>query len=720
MSADAAAATAPSRFWLTRQFWAPPLFPAGAWYFALSTAAAAVLALYVAYYLELDNPGSAMTTVLIISSPLPGMVLSKGIWRLIGTIIGAVMSVALIAIAAQAPALFMVWLAAWVAVCTFVASYLRYFRAYAAVLAGYTLSMVALPAIDHPDQVFSIATSRLAVVTIGVLSISLVKGMLALGVGPVRIRPALRAALLQTAQFAADALELIPDMPARRRALVDKLNALDPLVQAAAAESAEAAMQAPAVRLLVIILLKIATLAGGMYEELAAAEAAGTLPRPLARARDAIRDLHRELADADRLISAEAVDWIATTRALLAEMSAELAGELCHERNPTALQNLALAIRFEDILEEFAGARELLITIESGKSGRDITPISYHRDTPQALINASRAFIAALCGCAFWVLTAWPTGATMLTGLIPIAALLGTTDRPDIAALGFLRGVALAGVVAFPTIFFALTQIEGYPLLALVLSVVIIIGALYQTLPKHAGSATAFMIFFSTFVSPTNPQRYDPAGTLNTISAILLGSVFAIFAFRLLWPVVPEQVARRVMRDIVHDLEALCRRNDLPSITQWESRMADRVGRLGTRLAASPHRLAAIEGGLAAAHAGREVMRSRRIRAHLHLPQDLLDDIARARAANRKVAADPDHAAALTAIAAKNLLDAAITASHDTGAPRLPPAEASEALRVAAALQAVSQLLTRHRAFFHLTLLDEPVPPAHPTPAEAA
>jgi hypothetical protein len=103
-------------------------------------------------------------------------------------------------------------------------------------------------------------------------------------------------------------------------------------------------------------------------------------------------------------------------------------------------------------------------------------------------------------------------------------------------------------------------------------------------------------------------------------------------------------------------------------------------------------------------------MRSRRIRAHLHLPQDLLDDIARAKDATRKMASDPDRAAALTAIAAQNLATAGITAPHETGVPRLPPAEASEVLRVAAALQSVSQLLTRHRAFFHLTLLDEPVP----------
>ncbi|MEI9984959.1 MAG: FUSC family protein [Aliidongia sp.] len=284
-----------------------------------------------------------MTTVLIVSSPLPGLVLSKGIWRLIGTTIGTIMSVALIAIAAQAPALFLIWLAAWVGICTFVASYLRYFRAYAAVLAGYTLSIVALPAADHPDQIFELATSRLATVTIGVLSVALVKSVFSFGIGVVRIRPVLRSALLETAQFAADALDLAPDMLVRRRALADKLNALDPLVHAAASESAVTALQAPAIRLLIIILLKIATLAAGMYEQLATAEATGSLPLPLAKARNAVRDLHREMAEATRLLAPEAAERIAATQALLAAMSHELAIELSRERNPAALINLALA-----------------------------------------------------------------------------------------------------------------------------------------------------------------------------------------------------------------------------------------------------------------------------------------------------------------------------------------------------------------------------------------
>ncbi|MEI9984960.1 MAG: FUSC family protein [Aliidongia sp.] len=359
--------------------------------------------------------------------------------------------------------------------------------------------------------------------------------------------------------------------------------------------------------------------------------------------------------------------------------------------------------------------------MESGKVRRQLTPISYHRDTPQAVISASRALFATLAGCAFWVVTAWPTGSTMLTGLIPICALLGTTDRPDIAALGFLRGVALSGVVAFFCIFFLLIRIEGFPLLALVISTVVIIAALFVTLPKHTGSATAFMIFFSIFLSPGNPTRYDPAGSLNTISAIVLGSVFAIAAFRVLWPVVPEQVARRVMRDVVADLAALCRHTDIPPITQWESRMADRIGRLSTRLAQSPHRLAAVEGGLAATQIGREVMRSRRIRSHLHLPADLQASIVRARASSQHLASDPDRMAAATAEAARDLLAAATAAPSETGETRLPPEESCEVLRVAAAFQAISELLIRHRAFFHLTVLDEPPPVAVlPARAEAA
>jgi len=700
MSLDAAV-TAPARFW------APPIFPAATWYFALSTAAAAVLALYAAFVLQLDSPGSAMTTVLIVASPLHGMVLSKSLWRIIGTVIGLIMSIVLIAAADQAPWLFILWLGLWLGLCTFVSSYLRYFRAYAAVLAGYTVSLVALPAVEQPDQIFALATSRLAVVMIGILSLALVKSVFAFGIGRVRLRPALRGALLATGQFATRALELMPDLAQQRRVLAERLNALDPLVHAAANESAETALQAPSVRLFVMILFNITTLVAGMHDTLAAIEAAGALPAPLAAARAAVRDLVRALADADLLIGPAGAGLVETVRQLLAEKSAELAAELAAERNPAALQNLALAIRFEDIAEEIARARDTLIDIERGRSGRQVTPITYHRDTTQAVINASRGALATFAGGAFWIFSAWPSGSSMLSLLMVVSVLLGTADRPDLAALGFLRGILLAGLVAFACVFFVLTRIEGFPLLALTLAVVVTSAALISTLPKHTGSATAFLIFFSTFLGLGNPMPYAPIATLNFIGAAVVGAMVAVVAFRILWPANPERVVRRIMRSIVEDLGGLARRRDVPALTVWESRMVDRVARLGTRLAQSPRRPAVVEGGLAALQIGRELMRARRMLAPLHLPPALEASIERAREADHHMAASPERAAAATAQAVQDLLAAATAAPSETGSTQVPADEAGALLRIAASLHAVSELLSRHRSFFQLTVLDE-------------
>src|SRR5271166_4546125 len=46
-----------------------PALPVGALYFGLTTTLAAFLALFVAFWLELPNPSSAMVTVLIVAAP---------------------------------------------------------------------------------------------------------------------------------------------------------------------------------------------------------------------------------------------------------------------------------------------------------------------------------------------------------------------------------------------------------------------------------------------------------------------------------------------------------------------------------------------------------------------------------------------------------------------------------------------------------------------------
>jgi hypothetical protein len=57
--------------------------------FALKTFAAAMLALIIALWLDLQRPYWAMTTVYITSQPLAGATSSKAFYRVLGTLIGA-------------------------------------------------------------------------------------------------------------------------------------------------------------------------------------------------------------------------------------------------------------------------------------------------------------------------------------------------------------------------------------------------------------------------------------------------------------------------------------------------------------------------------------------------------------------------------------------------------------------------------------------------------
>jgi uncharacterized membrane protein YccC len=115
----------------------PPLL------FGLRLWASVCLALYVAFWLELDNASWAGTSAAIVCQPHLGASLRKGWFRMIGTLVGAVAIVALTACFPQDRAAFLVGLALWGAACALVATLLRNFAAYAAGLAGFTAAVIA-------------------------------------------------------------------------------------------------------------------------------------------------------------------------------------------------------------------------------------------------------------------------------------------------------------------------------------------------------------------------------------------------------------------------------------------------------------------------------------------------------------------------------------------------------------------------------------------------
>src|ERR1700756_627559 len=88
--------------------------------FALKTFVASMLALVVALALDLPRPYWAIATAYITSQPLAGATSSKAFFRVIGTLVGATATVAMIPNLIDAPELLCLAIALWVGFCLYV------------------------------------------------------------------------------------------------------------------------------------------------------------------------------------------------------------------------------------------------------------------------------------------------------------------------------------------------------------------------------------------------------------------------------------------------------------------------------------------------------------------------------------------------------------------------------------------------------------------------
>src|ERR1700675_2267391 len=141
--------------------------------FGLRLWAAVCLALYIAFWLQLDNAFWAGTSAVVVCQPNLGASLRKGWFRAIGTMVGAVTIVVLTACFVQDRFSFLLGLALWCAACCLVATLLHNFAAYGAALAGYTVAIIAsdeLGAVGGASgDVFILAVTRASEICIGII-----------------------------------------------------------------------------------------------------------------------------------------------------------------------------------------------------------------------------------------------------------------------------------------------------------------------------------------------------------------------------------------------------------------------------------------------------------------------------------------------------------------------------------------------------------------------
>jgi uncharacterized membrane protein YccC len=153
--------------------------PMSAWAFGIRIWVAVVVALAASFWLELEAPSSAAVTVAILAAPTRGQALEKARFRLLGTAIGVSAAIAITALFSQSRDLLLAAFAGWIGLCVFAAGLMDGNRAYAAVLSGYTLALIAIQQLDTPQHVFESSVARGAAIAVGIAAVALVNDLLA-------------------------------------------------------------------------------------------------------------------------------------------------------------------------------------------------------------------------------------------------------------------------------------------------------------------------------------------------------------------------------------------------------------------------------------------------------------------------------------------------------------------------------------------------------------
>ena len=221
--------------------------------FGLRLWASVCLALFVAFWLQLDNPFWAGTSAAIVCQPQLGASLRKGWFRMIGTVVGATMIVVLTGLFPQDQIGFLVLLAVWGGICAFAATVLHNFASYSAALAGYTAAIIAadtLGATGGPSpDVFMLAVWRTSEICIGIVCAGVVLAGTDFGGAQRRLATSLADLATEIlggfSRTLAMAGPQLPDTQSERRELIRRVVALDPTIDEALGELSQVRYHSP-------------------------------------------------------------------------------------------------------------------------------------------------------------------------------------------------------------------------------------------------------------------------------------------------------------------------------------------------------------------------------------------------------------------------------------------------------------------------------------------
>ncbi|ATP17498.1 MULTISPECIES: FUSC family protein [Sphingobium] len=560
--------------------------------FSLKCFLAAMLALYVALSIGLERPYWAFLTSYIVAQPLAGAVISKAIFRAIGTIVGAAFSVAIVPPLVNSPELLTLAMAAWLALCVFVSLLDRTPRSYMFVLAGYSACLIVFPDVDSPQTIFTVATLRVQEIWIGIACGSIVHGVVLPGSITGNLFARVEAMLRDAERWSRDAIatDPVPGLDAERRRLAQDVTELHQMSIHLPFDISRLAPRVRTVRAMQDQLSLLLPLGAAVEDRLAMLKQAngGIVP-----------------AQVEQLI-ADARDWLdhpgtdSATRAA----GAQALIDRCAALEPTAdshmdwagMMRLSLYSRLGTLIAVHRDCRDLfdqmlthsrspvtprVAELLEGRRNREL-----HRDYAGAARGAFAAFMTVTIGCALWIGSGWHDGgsAVMLAGVF--LALFSASDNPLAPLKGFMIGTIIATFLGALYGYAIMPRLDGFAMLALAYAPPLLVLGAMMASPRWMGIALPTLLGLGSPVLLSSAYVSAFASYVNGSVAQLVGIWFAIIMAGLLQSAGVERAVRRTVRAGWADIATRANLMTQPDVRGWINRMLDRIALLAPRLAA--------------------------------------------------------------------------------------------------------------------------------------
>jgi len=553
------------------------------WLFSAKALIAALMALYIALAIPLDNPYWAMASVYVVSHPLSGATRSKGIYRALGTLLGAAASVVLLPAFAQQPIMLSLTMSLWIGALLYLSLLDRSPSSYIFLLAAYTVPLISLAEVNHPATIFDVALARSEEILLGIVCASVVNSVLF----PSRIAPTLSAkmdALLRDGRSAASRMLNArhlgeADQRALNALLVDVMG-LDGMLAHLDYDSRSysSTVQAREFRARMAMLMpQLISTADSLHRF--QREPHGLLP-----------ELEEYLQAVDRWIQGDAPSSDADQ---LRERSLQLGTWLsaAHPAQALAIDSALRQLRalldlWQDCLalrQQFADERAdrlpaLRYHAQQLAGGRR------HHDYGLQGFTAASVALSVFCLSMLWFVSGWQHG---YSGVF-IAAVAGCffagQDNPAPFIRSFLAATLVSISAAGIYLFALMPNVHDFGSLATLLAGPLLLLGTLAGRPQHAG--TVILVAVQTISSITIQRAYQADFQLFADIALstALGVVFALVWARLTRPFGTLWAARRLVRHGWQNLAQLADLSRGANTVASASAFVDRIAQLLPRL----------------------------------------------------------------------------------------------------------------------------------------